>query len=222
METSKKITINYACSLGGCCQSAQILKRVGFKTCSYPFDWIFSSIQMIMHCMQDDFEIFLSKQYYKSVKKTICEHEYYKQNYGITNMFMHFNPNINKKEYDYYSRCVERFKLMLKDKIAIKLFIIVLRCYPDSIEEKKQQVNELNLFLQTFTTSFILLAITYIPNKQENYHNFTFSSNVHYLELHVKSDSGGLAFANEQDNLYLDDIINQKYLPDLINSKNFK
>lgn len=33
--------INYVCSLGRVCHSAQLLKRNKLKVESYPFDWIF-------------------------------------------------------------------------------------------------------------------------------------------------------------------------------------
>ena len=52
------LEINYACSLGGMCHSAQILKRNKYKLCSYPFDWIFSNCNNIIHCIEDDFKIF--------------------------------------------------------------------------------------------------------------------------------------------------------------------
>jgi hypothetical protein len=41
--------INHVCSLGYLCQSSQILKQNGLKKCSYPFDWIFSNCDNIIH-----------------------------------------------------------------------------------------------------------------------------------------------------------------------------
>jgi hypothetical protein len=43
--------INYTCSLGWLCHSSQILKRNNYKTCSYPFDWIFSGTNVIIDCL---------------------------------------------------------------------------------------------------------------------------------------------------------------------------
>lgn len=56
--------INYTCSLGSLCHSSQILKRNKYKLCSYPFDWIYSSCDTIIHCLEDDFHTFLDKSYY--------------------------------------------------------------------------------------------------------------------------------------------------------------
>ena len=69
-------TIKHTCSLGQLCQSSQILKSIGLKKCSYPFDWIFSSCDNILHCIQDDFNIFLDKSYYISKSDKQCGHIY--------------------------------------------------------------------------------------------------------------------------------------------------
>jgi hypothetical protein len=52
------LEINYTCSLGSLCHSSQILKRNNYKKCSYPFDWIFSNYDIIIDCLEDDFNIF--------------------------------------------------------------------------------------------------------------------------------------------------------------------
>ena len=48
--------IRYACSLGRC-HSSQILKSNNLKKCSYPFDWIFSNSDIILHCLEDNFNL---------------------------------------------------------------------------------------------------------------------------------------------------------------------
>ena len=50
--------IKYTCSLGTKCHSSQILKINNLKVCSYPFDWIFSNCDNIIHCIEDNFNIF--------------------------------------------------------------------------------------------------------------------------------------------------------------------
>ena len=57
------LEINYTCSLGNLCHGSQILKRNNYKKCSYPFDWIFSNYDIIINCLEDDFNIFLDKSY---------------------------------------------------------------------------------------------------------------------------------------------------------------
>ncbi len=58
--------INNVCSLGTLCHTATLLKRNNLKISSYPFDWIFSNINIIIDCIEDDFNSFLDKKYYKN------------------------------------------------------------------------------------------------------------------------------------------------------------
>lgn len=212
--------INYVCSLGNYCHSANILKRIGIKICSYPFDWIFSNSGMITHCLQDDFKTFLSNSHYRSVSKTVCEHDFYKQHHGLNLMFRHFNPLVNKKDYSYYKRCVKRFRHMLKmpnSKLFVKMFINMSNG-TNEINEKKLEIMEFEKKMSAITNNYIFLVIFNISNQNKNYHNFILDLNIHYLELHTVSSSAGVGFTNEDDNVYLDNIIMQAYSFDLIES----
>jgi hypothetical protein len=40
-----------------------LLKQNKLKLCSYPFDWIFSNCNNIIHCLEDDFNVFLDKSF---------------------------------------------------------------------------------------------------------------------------------------------------------------
>ena len=51
-------------SIGPTCQPITVLRELGLKGPSYPFDAIFSSLEMVKHCIDTNFEIFLDKQYY--------------------------------------------------------------------------------------------------------------------------------------------------------------
>ena len=50
-------------SIGSFCASADILHLGGHRTQAFPFDYIFSSLPMILHIIQDRCKIFLDKQY---------------------------------------------------------------------------------------------------------------------------------------------------------------
>jgi hypothetical protein len=111
------LEINYTCSLGSLCHSSQILKRNKLKLCSYPFDWIFSNCDNIIHCIEDNFNIFLDKSYYINISESKCGHSKYH-----SEMFNHRNPLNNINDNNYYVRCVKRFKKLLQ-KQEYKLFI---------------------------------------------------------------------------------------------------
>ena len=57
-------------SLGYRCCSAGILKSLGLKTESYPFDWLVSRLPIIEHCIQTEFCEFTNTKNYKCVPGT--------------------------------------------------------------------------------------------------------------------------------------------------------
>ena len=50
-------------SIGPCCFTTEYIKSSGLRTNSYPFDWIFSSIEMVNHCITNKFQTFLDLSY---------------------------------------------------------------------------------------------------------------------------------------------------------------
>ena len=197
--------IKYACSLGSVCQSSQILMNNNLKRCSYPFDWIFSNYNNIIHCIEDDFNMFLDTSYYINISENKCGHSYYDPQ-----MFYHHNPLNNENDYIYYFRCVDRFKKLLKYQ-EHKLFIMIFTNM-DNIEEKSKNdiINFNNKFFK-YTKNYTLLVIYHIKNKENNHHIFTHHDNIDFLELHTLSNSDGLDFLNDDDNYYLNNIINTTY-----------
>ena len=199
------LEINYTCSLGSLCHSSQILKSNKLKLCSYPFDWIFSHCDIITDCLEDDFNIFLDKSYYINISNSQCGHSKY--NNGL---FNHHNPLTNIDHYNYYVRCVDRFKNLLQ-KQEHKLFIMIFVNMNNVDENIKNKVIDFNNKFSNYTSNYTLLVIFHIPNKEQNYHIFTYKDNIHFLELHTLSSSDGVGFINKNDNIYLDNIINSKY-----------
>lgn len=208
--------INYVCSLGNMCHSNEILKRNNLKTCSYPFDWIYSSIDIVIHSIEDNFNIFLDKSYYIDFKikwtNRQCGHSLYHYE-----MFNHYDPR-NEKDHNYYIRCVNRFKSLLQ-KQEHKLFTMMFINNNNSIDETF--MNDIIVFnnkLSKYTNNYTLLVIYHIPYKKQNHHTFVYHDNIHFLELHTLSRSGGVLFDNKNtdnndndDNIYLDNILNSNY-----------
>ena len=191
--------INHFCSLGTLCHSSQLLKRNNLKKCSYPFDWIFSNCNMISHCLQDDFNIFLDKSYYIDLKYK-CGHSYYHKS-----LFNHHNP-LNYYDYNYFTRCIERFKHLLKTH-ETKLFIMM---YVNMNKDERKEVIEFNNTLSKYSSNYKLFVI----NHQKNivrHHYFDYMDNIDFLYLYTLSNSDGKEFENVDDNLYLDKIIQSKY-----------
>jgi len=201
--------ISYTCSLGNECHTAQILKRNKLKLCSYPFDWIFSSCHNIIHCIEDDFAIFLNKSYYIQIldkdsdKK--CGHSYYNKQ-----LFNHHNPLKYENDYNYFIRCVDRFKNLLRSP-ELKLFCFLNRNLDNITSHNYNDLIDFNNKFSKYTSNYILLVILNVKNKQQNYYNFKYVDNIHFLELHTISESNGLDFINISDNVFLDNIIKSTY-----------
>jgi hypothetical protein len=197
--------IKYTCSLGSVCHSSELLKNNNLKKCSYPFDWIFSSCNNIIHCLEDDFKTFLDKSYYDSVSYGVCSHSYYGEN-----MFKHRNPLKKENDYNYYIRCVNRFRQLLKYE-EHKLFVMIFANMDNVEASNKNDIIKFNKKFSNYTKNYTLLVIYHIKNKNKLDHTITHHNNVDFLELHTLSSSTGLSFTNSSDNEYINNIINKTY-----------
>ena len=199
--------INYTCSLGSLCHGSQILIRNNLKSCSHPFDWIFSNHDNVMHCIEDNFNIFLDKSHYINVSPSKCGHSKYNDC-----MFNHHNPLKNVDHYNYYVRCVDRFKNLLR-KQEHKLFIMIFVNgeHNSHSNDFLNNIIDFNNKFSKHTRNYTLLVIIHHPHKEMNHHTFTYNNNVHFLELHTVSPSIGAKFHNDDDDIYLDNVIKSKY-----------
>lgn len=218
--------INYTCSLGSLCQTAEVLKRSKLKLCSYPFDWVFSDCNIILDCLENDFKKFLDKSYYIDVQHKFnerqCGHSFYHEDF-----FFHKNPR-NEYDYEYYVRCVQRFRDLLS-KNEKKLFIAMIvpdaTQHPKSIYEIIQDdnvvLNVKNQFIEfdekfkKYTKNYSFLVVFNLV-KNENSYILNKENNLDFLELHTTSKSNGVKFIDEKDNVYLDEIINKHYKFELL------
>ena len=78
-------------------------------------------------------------------------------------------------------------------------------------ENIKNKMIEFNNKFSEYTCNYTLLVIFHIPNKEQNHNIFTYNDNINFLELHTLSVSNGVSFVNNNDNIYLDNIIKSKY-----------
>jgi hypothetical protein len=198
--------IAYTCSLGPHCHSSYLLKQNNLKKASYPFDWIFTKYNTIQEIINDNFDEFLNKENYIEISPEKCGHKLYHDS-----MFWHHNPLTNNEHYNYFKRCVERFKDMLLSRKQ-KLFIYLVKDVKE-IDENVFQNNiiSLNETLKTKTKNFRLLAIVVYPNEEKNSYTFNSVDNVDFLKINVLSTSNGVQFINEKDNAYINIILKVKY-----------
>jgi hypothetical protein len=195
--------IKYVCSLGFNCHTAQFLKSNDLKFVSYPFDWVMSNLSVVKKSIEDNFTVFLDKNNYTDLNmEQRCGHKIY-----CENMFVHHNPLKNENDYQYFNRCVNRFRDLLKKKEK-KLFIISIINGEHGVgnvisDEIKNEFIEFNNFLKNYTTKYKLLIIVNYPNKICNNHKITHENNCIFLEIDTLSKCIGTHYENEIDNEYL-------------------
>jgi Putative papain-like cysteine peptidase (DUF1796) len=180
------------CSLGSVCHCAALLQRNRLVHQSYPFDWVFSSTEMVCHCIEDDFKTFLDRKRYVSKGSSRCGHKDYNDD-----LFRHHNPLLNEATYDYFNRCVNRFRNFLHSSNK-KVF--VLFCSNPDITP----VLKLSRLLAKHTTNFSLLVIRHYPNSLYNSNHESVVGNIHFLSIYTKTQSNGLTFGDSDDDIHVD------------------
>ena len=127
-------------SVGHRCTSASLIKEMRHKFETYPFDWVVSKLDVLVHCIETNFQEYLRIDNYvekqtetfnlcDDVKTHVCNenivyNKYYEDEYipdklknkiGTYGMKLAMTHHDIRKEKDgqYFQRCVERFKKTL-------------------------------------------------------------------------------------------------------------
>ena len=127
-------------SVGHRCTSASLIKEMKHKFETYPFDWVVSKLDVLVHCIETDFKEYLRVENYvdketetfnlcDDVKTHVCNekivyNKYYEDEYipdklentiGTYGMKLAMTHHDIRKEtdYKYFQRCIERFKKVL-------------------------------------------------------------------------------------------------------------
>ena len=96
-----------AISLGRDCIPSILLDRLGMREAAYPFDWLFSSLEMVEHCLVDDFRTFLDPNQHEPVGPRRSEHRFYRERFGVNRVFNH---HAMPENIPHFERAIERFK----------------------------------------------------------------------------------------------------------------
>ena len=141
-------------SIGPYCHIADMLKINNLRTESYPFDYIFSSLEMVKHCINDKFNIFLDKKYYihgtcnQSTKHTfycdfldtplLIQHHIefnYSKDYKVSsgNLFHHHNLIDNNCDYEKFERRCKRLLSLIENND--KITFIYYNCYTNDFDD---------------------------------------------------------------------------------------
>ena len=141
-------------SIGPYCATADLLKTNNLRTESYPFDYIFSSLEMVKHCIDDKFNIFLDKKYYtpgnfynstrhsfycKFLDTLILHQHHVKDNYSNDykvssgNLFNHHNLIEDNGTYESFIRRCNRLLSLIENNE--KIVFVYYDCYTNDVND---------------------------------------------------------------------------------------
>ena len=146
-------------SLGPNCHTSGVLKHLGYKKESYPFDWILSNLKIINYSILNNFSEFLDRNNYYKLNNKISLIE--KNIKYLEKMFAHRDPVDNELDFKYIVRCVNRFN-NLQNNNCFKLFFYTAynNCYNNN--ELLECENILN---QKFK-NYRLIVLNYIKSDE--------------------------------------------------------
>jgi hypothetical protein len=109
-------------TLGDHCIASLYLKKCGLKSCSYPFDWIVTNLDMIVDILENDFDRFMNQT------------DYYDSFFKGQIFYQHRSLD---KDREYFERCINRFKNLNSNDINI-YFMIISHLGGDNITKMKE------------------------------------------------------------------------------------
>jgi Putative papain-like cysteine peptidase (DUF1796) len=148
-------------SLGTHCYTSAFLQRWGLREWSGPFDWIFASVAMVAHCLEDDFAVFLDRGQYEPIPPerrshpdvNRVDHRFYRDRFGVASVFNHHDVHLDAG-HAYLVRCVERFRSALASP-GPKLFVLTSAWSPRLVPD----LQRLAAVLADRTPDFRLVAL---------------------------------------------------------------
>jgi len=218
--------ITYTVGLGTFCMTSNMFKSLNKKMFSCPFDWILSDIDMVTDCIEDKFYKLMNKDNYEEIileGNKFVHHKAYpqyintKKGQKLYTRFIHHNPLLKEDHYNYFTRCVDRFKKVM-DSEKKKLFLCIDNKIPLNVNIEKY-IN-LDNCIGNNTTNYMLIVILIHPRSCYKSNIKFFRKNVGRIKINHKTDNmiiydlyamsfckNGLNFSNDKDNQNIKDII---------------
>ena len=152
--------MNYI-SIGPCCDTLEILKNNDLKTYSYPFDSIFTSLDIIYDCIEDRFNKFLDRTLYingvqHSIYNKLLDTEIlikHHINFGyndnnkpsIHSNFINHHSFESDNDYETYQRRCQRLLNLINDENN-KISFIYYNPYTESISDLIEFSNKMQKY----------------------------------------------------------------------------
>mmetsp|Transcript_32415 Transcript_32415/g.96563 ORF Transcript_32415/g.96563 Transcript_32415/m.96563 type:complete len:452 (-) Transcript_32415:119-1474(-) len=138
---------SHVLSFGSRCLVARVLQEAGVRKYAGPFDWIYSTVEMVRHCLQDRFEVFLAPEQLQR-----AGHAWGHQTYGPMIrrgvVFPHHEPL--ERDRSHFVRSAERLRHVLASperKLLVLAHVVrsrkELRLLPRSLLELRSLFDDL-------------------------------------------------------------------------------
>lgn len=220
-----RIEVNAIIPIGHFCHCSNHFKQNNLKLYSLPFDWIRCDIPAIKHIIENDFKIFMDKNYYIPKVKfwsdiVPCLHTFYSKKFTETRLFNHHNL-CDDNDYQYFNRCIERFRIIRNDKLFNKLFVRMEFCDNIKSYEIDDKILDLNNFISKYFSKYYVLIIKLY---KDFYHkkDVIREGNVIIIYKSYTSSTDGSFFKDDNDRIELQDSIDSLFTFDLLTIESFK
>ncbi|MGN7125789.1 DUF1796 family putative cysteine peptidase [Methylorubrum thiocyanatum] len=199
-------------SLGSHCHTAQILKGLGLRTWSAPFDWIFSSPGMVRDCLADDFSALLDRRQYESTPlserrvpdETRCRHLLYRERHAIPFVFNHHDPATSDEDYRFLAAGVRRLRAAL-DRPGARNRFYLMTALPTEAATVEAIRDALAARGAARGADNHLTMLHLHQGEQRAATVITREPHLDWLRLEICSSSIGLRFADPADDAFVKD-----------------
>lgn len=194
-------------STGSFCHSAQILKDLGLREHTGPFDWIFCTVRSAAHMLSDRFTTFLDPQHYRLVENkdkvdlqsNMCDHLYYKEHFGVRHMFNHHKPFEVKDAHFFRDAVTHMLQDLEGERPCLLLHFAPVGWAPESVDELLVAAKKFPAF-----KGLLLIRIKSLGEHSEFENELKIQLSEDRLLMEVefpaKSESSGLFFKDPLDN----------------------
>ncbi|GEP05732.1 DUF1796 family putative cysteine peptidase [Methylobacterium oxalidis] len=206
-DTREPGLVNHV-SLGSHCHAAQVLKTLGLRTWSGPFDWIFTTPGMVRDCLADDFAALLDRSQYETIPVAErlqpniqrCRHRLYRERYALPCVFNHHDPAESEADYAFLSAGVRRLRAALSMEQASNHFWLMT-----AYDTPAETVEGICDVLAQRGARNRLTFLHLVPDRESarTLPQPAGRDNLRWLRVELPSASVGLRFARPQDDAYL-------------------
>lgn len=148
-ETRLAIKAATFVSLGTSCRVSWMLKSLGLKRASYPFDWLGTTPEMVIDIIANRFVDFLDNSHFAPVyadglRARQTDHALYRERYLRPVIFSHHDL-ADPESYKYYGRCVRRFKELKNCERLVFVMATDYALSPSSITDLQEAAKNLEM-----------------------------------------------------------------------------